>query len=109
MAKSQESHADEGRPEGHEGLVDGSIGIRPQSELAEAMQPGIGPFHHPAINTQTTAMLCPTLGYLWLDSPIPQFLSVWFRIVGPVRVQFFRLGGLVSFLPGKVWDAIHQG
>jgi len=54
-------------------------------------------------------MLRPTLGDLGLDSSIPQLLSVGLRIVGPVRVQFLGLGGLVSFFPGKVWDAVYQG
>src|ERR1700737_3426665 len=109
MTGLQEPHADESRAERHESLVDGSIRIRPQPELAEAMQPGIGTLHHPAIDAQTTAMLRPTLRDLWLDSPLPEFLSVWFRIVGPVRIQFFGLGGFVSFLPRKVRDAVHQG
>src|ERR1700736_1422922 len=89
--------------------MDGSIGIRPQPEFAETMQPSIGPFHHPAIDSQTTAMFRPTLRDLRLDPPIPQFLTVWLRIICPVRIHLFGLGGFVPFLTRKIWDAVYQG
>ena len=109
MTGSEEPHADKSRTEGDECFVDGSIGVGPQPELAEAMQPGIRTFHDPAINPQATPMFRPTLGNLGIDPSIPQFLPVGLRIVGPVRIQFFGLGGLVSFRPGKVGDAVDQG
>ena len=58
------------------------------------MQPCIGTFHDPAINAQATPMFRPTLGNLGIDSSISQFLPVGFRIVGPVRIQSFRLNSL---------------
>src|SRR5664279_3013697 len=102
MNGSEEPHADKGRTEGDEGFVDRSIGVGPQPELAEAMQPGIRTFHDPAINSQATPMFGPSLGNLGIDPSIPQFLPVGLRIVGPVRIQFFGLGRLVSFGSGQV-------
>lgn len=86
-----------------------SLRIRPQAEFAKAMQPGIGTFHDPAVDPQATAMFRPSLWNLGIDLSTPQFLPVWFRIVGPVCIQFFGLSGFVSLLPRKVGDAIDQG
>jgi hypothetical protein len=48
-------------------------------------------------------------GNLGLDLSIPEFLSVWLRIVGPIGIQFFRPCGVVSVVSSEVWDAVHQG
>ena len=89
--------------------MDGAIGVGPQPELAEAVQPGVGPLDDPAVDAQAAAVLAAALGDLGLDPPSPQLLAVGLRIVGAVRVQFLGLAGLVALLPGKVWDAVHQG
>ena len=67
--------------------MDGPIWVCPYAELAEIMQPGIGAFHDPAKDPQATAVFGATLRDLGIDAPLPQFLTVRLRIVGPVGEQ----------------------
>jgi hypothetical protein len=56
-------------------------------QAAPLGQPRQGPFHDPAIDTQATAVGCPTLGKHRGDPPRSQLLPVGIRIVAPVPLD----------------------
>src|SRR5258708_37441154 len=101
MKVLEEPHTDESRPQGDQGLVDVPIRVGSQSELAEAMEPGVRSLHHPAVDSQAAAVFGTALGDLGVDGPVPQLLPVRLRVIGPVAGQFIRPRGPVPSSPAR--------
>ena len=54
---------------------------------AELVQPPQGPFYHPAVYSQPTAVIRAPPSQGWHDVARPQFLAMPPRVIGPVGVQ----------------------
>lgn len=89
--------ADQTRADCEERLVDVGTPLIAHAQAPEAMQPGNGPFDHPAGDAQATAMLGVTPCNLGVNSPFAKLRTMRLGVVGAVRLKQF---GTLTRVPG---------
>jgi len=78
----------------------------PDAQAPELMQPGKGPFDHPAEDAQSATVGRAPLSQDRDDAPRPQGLPVRGRIVGPVALDPLRSLPRVTNLPADRGDRL---
>ena len=89
--------------------MDVSTALVAYPQPAELVQPTQGPFDHPAVHSEPTAVLGPSSGQDWRDVARPQLVAMPPRVIGPVGVQ--PLGpatGSAPLTPHRR-HGVHQG
>jgi len=71
-------------------LVNVGTAFVADSEATELMQPTVGPFDHPAMNSQAAAMSGAAFGQHRLDAALTQFETVRLRVVGSIPLNSLR-------------------
>jgi hypothetical protein len=76
---------------------------------APLRQPGQGPFHHPAVDTQATAMACAAFGKDRDDPPRAQLLAMGLRIIASIPLHTVRPTSRAPTLASHGRDSLQQG
>jgi hypothetical protein len=76
---------------------------------APLRQPGQGPFHHPAMDAQATAMIYPAFGQHGGDAECSQRLPMGRRIIGPVPLDAVRPTSGAPTLAPHGRNSLQQG
>jgi hypothetical protein len=76
---------------------------------APLRQPCQGPFHHPAIETQATPMVCAAFGQHGGDPQRSQLLPMGLRIIAPVPLHPVRPTAGAPRPALHRWDSLQQG
>jgi len=93
--------AEQTRADGEERFVDVGTPLIAYAQASEAMQPGNGPFDHPAGDAQATAMLGVTPCDLGVNAQFSGLRSMRLGVVGAVRLNQF---GTMTRVPGFAAD-----
>lgn len=76
------------------------------SKATKLMQPTVGPFDHPTMNSQATAVSGAAFGQHRLDATLTQFSSVRLRVVGSIALDSLRTSARTP-APGRPRQGLH--
>lgn len=95
--------------DGDERFMDVGTSLIAHAQTSEAMQPGDGPFDHPAGEPQATAMFGVAPGNLGADSQFAQLLSMRLGVVSTVGLDELRTMARMPWLARDRRNRLDQG
>jgi len=78
------------------------------SKTMEIMEPSMSTFDYPSIFSESTAMLGAALRKNGFDTPIAQFLPVWFGVVSAIGVDDLRLFQRATANTTDGWNRVNE-
>ena len=82
--------------------------VKSNPQPSKVVQPAERSLGDPSINSETTSVFFVAASQVWFDAALTKLISMTFRIIGPISVQFVRsMDGMTRFA-GNRRDAIDQ-